>query len=202
VVSDYGKGLLTDDSIARLMSAETGKPLAEALAETNASARDYLDHLFGHTLVREVDAHPDLVCDYTRFYADRARRSTVDAFFSALEVAGRMYETIGPILEACDALVCPSLVTHEVEADQPPWALMDVRGRSIDSDYESTLLPPFNMLSRLPVLAVPAGIAPNGLPVGIQIVSRSYDDVGPFRVAAALEASAPWLDTPARRPPL
>lgn len=170
--------------------------------ETHTAARDYLDHVFGYSLTREVDEHPDLVCDYTRFYADRARRSTVAGLFSALEVAGRMYETIGPILQQHDALVCPSLVTHEVRADQPPWTLMAVRGRSIDSDYESSLLPPFNMLSRLPALAVPAGIAPNGLPVGIQIVGRSYDDAGPFRVAAALEASAPWLDSPERRPPL
>jgi aspartyl-tRNA(Asn)/glutamyl-tRNA(Gln) amidotransferase subunit A len=58
----------------------------------------------------------------------------------------------------------------------------------------------WNMLSRLPVLAVPAGISPNGLPVGIQIIARSYDDARVFRVGAALERLRPWLDVPERRP--
>ncbi len=170
--------------------------------ETVAAARSYLDHLFGHTLLREYEAHPDLVCDYTRYYAERSRSSTAEEFFAAYETAGRMYATLGPLLERYYALVCPTFVTHEMRAEQPPWETMIVRGVEVDSDYECSLMPQFNMLSRLPVLAVPAGVADNGLPVGIQIVGRSYDDVRPFRVAAALESVAPWLDGAERRPPL
>ncbi len=79
---------------------------------------------------------------------------------------------------------------------------MSVRGRTIDTDYECSLMPPFNMLSRLPVLAIPAGIAPNGLPVGIQVVARSYDDKRVFQLAAAIEKARPWLDCAERRPTL
>jgi Asp-tRNA(Asn)/Glu-tRNA(Gln) amidotransferase A subunit family amidase len=170
--------------------------------ETVAAARSYLDHLFGHFLLREVEAHPDLVCDYNTFFADRSRASTAEDFFQAYEVAGRMNETIAPLLDDYYALICPTFVTHEIRAEQPPWHVMEVRGVEVDSDYECSLMPQFNMLSRLPVLNVPAGIGGNGLPVGIQIVARSYDDVRPFRIGAALESSAPWLDVPVRRPPL
>jgi Asp-tRNA(Asn)/Glu-tRNA(Gln) amidotransferase A subunit family amidase len=170
--------------------------------ETIAAARSYLDHLFGHSLLREYEAHPDLVCDYTRYFAERSRSSTAEEFFAAYETAGRMYSTLGPLLDRYYALVCPTFVTHEMRAEQPPWETMTVRGIEVDSDYECSLMPQFNMLSRLPVLAVPAGIADNGLPVGIQIVGRSYDDVRPFRIAAALEGVAPWMDRPDRRPPL
>ena len=170
--------------------------------ETVDASRTYLDHLFGHYLVRAAEAHPDLVCDYTTFYAERSKRSTAEGFFNAYETAGRMYQTIGPILDSHFALICPTFVTHEIEAEQPPWTVMNVRGSQVDSDYECSLMPQFNMLSRLPVLAVPAGLADNGLPVGIQIVARSYDDARPFRVGAALERSAPWLDTTERRPRL
>jgi Asp-tRNA(Asn)/Glu-tRNA(Gln) amidotransferase A subunit family amidase len=170
--------------------------------ETVAAARSYLDHLFGHALWREYQAHPELVCDYTKFFAERSRRSTAEDFFGAYETAGRMYSTLGPLLDRYYALVCPTFVTHEMLAEQPPWSVMTVRGVEIDSDYECSLMPQFNMLSRLPVLAVPAGIAANGLPVGIQIVARSYDDVRPFRVADAIERVAPWLDVPERRPPI
>jgi Asp-tRNA(Asn)/Glu-tRNA(Gln) amidotransferase A subunit family amidase len=55
-------------------------------------------------------------------------------------------------------------------------------------------------MGRCPVLSVPTGIAPDGLPTGIQIVARQYDDVRVFQVGAALEAAQPWLDTPERRP--
>ncbi len=166
------------------------------------AARVYLDHIFGHSLIMERDAHPDLICDYTAFYAARAEGADTAAFFQAFDVVGAMYRTIGPVLESYHALICPTFVTQEVKATQSPWEIMHVRGHDFDSDYEFTLLPQFNMLNRLPVLAVPAGQGKNALPVGIQIVARSYDDPRVFRVAAALEAAAPWLDCPERRPPL
>ena len=57
-------------------------------------------------------------------------------------------------------------------------------------------------MSRCPVLAVPSGFADNGVPTGVQIVGRTYDDETVFRVGAALEQVQPWFDTPARRPAL
>ncbi len=170
--------------------------------ETLTAARDYLDHLFGQSLIDETEAHPDLVCDYTTFLAERAARADRAAFFQSFSVAGEMYRSIGPLLEDHYALICPVFVTHEVKATQSPWEIMRIGGREFDSDYEFTLLPQFNMLNRLPVLAVPAGIGQNALPVGLQIVGRSYDDPRVFRVAAALEQAAPWLDCPERRPSL
>ena len=58
---------------------------------------------------------------------------------------------------------------------------------------------PFNVMSRCPVLAVPSGLADNGVPTGVQIVGRTYDDETVFRVGAALERERPWAD---RRPAL
>jgi len=52
------------------------------------------------------------------------------------------------------------------------------------------------------VLAVPGGIAANGLPTGLQIVARSFDDARVFRIGRALERAQPWLDCVERRPTL
>jgi Asp-tRNA(Asn)/Glu-tRNA(Gln) amidotransferase A subunit family amidase len=49
---------------------------------------------------------------------------------------------------------------------------------------------------------VPSGFADNGVPTGIQIVGRTYDDETVFRVGAALEQVQPWFDAPERRPAL
>jgi Asp-tRNA(Asn)/Glu-tRNA(Gln) amidotransferase A subunit family amidase len=45
---------------------------------------------------------------------------------------------------------------------------------------------PFNM-GEQPALALPAGLTPDGLPVGIQIAGRRHDDVGVLRVARLWE---------------
>jgi len=55
-------------------------------------------------------------------------------------------------------------------------------------------------VSRCPVMSVPSGFAPTGVPTGLSIVGRAYDDVSVFRAAAAFEKAKPWLDTNERRP--
>jgi Asp-tRNA(Asn)/Glu-tRNA(Gln) amidotransferase A subunit family amidase len=41
-------------------------------------------------------------------------------------------------------------------------------------------------------MSVPTGHAANGVPTGMQIVARPFDDHRVFRAAAAFEAAAPW----------
>ncbi len=57
---------------------------------------------------------------------------------------------------------------------------------------------PFNM-SWNPAASVPCGFTAAGLPVGMQIVGRRFDDLGVLQASAAFEAASPWAD---RRPPL
>lgn len=66
----------------------------------------------------------------------------------------------------------------------------------------STGDPVFNAPSStfgLPSLGVPMGFAPSGLPLGLQIVGRHFDEATILRVGAAYEAANPWHT---RRPPL
>ena len=57
---------------------------------------------------------------------------------------------------------------------------------------------PFN-LAGTPAASVPCGFTADGLPVGLQIVGRRFDDLGVLQAAAAFEKARPWAD---RRPPL
>lgn len=57
---------------------------------------------------------------------------------------------------------------------------------------------PFNMTGQ-PAASVPCGFTREGLPVGLQIVGRRFDDGGVLRAAAAFEKVRPW---PATRPPV
>jgi aspartyl-tRNA(Asn)/glutamyl-tRNA(Gln) amidotransferase subunit A len=57
---------------------------------------------------------------------------------------------------------------------------------------------PFNM-SWNPAATVPCGFTAEGLPVGLQIVGRRFDDLGVMQAARAFERALPWAD---KRPKL
>lgn len=57
---------------------------------------------------------------------------------------------------------------------------------------------PFNF-SANPAASVPAGFTEAGLPVGLQIVGRRFDDMAVLRAAAAFEQIRPWAQ---HRPPV
>ncbi len=57
---------------------------------------------------------------------------------------------------------------------------------------------PFNM-SWNPAASLPCGFTREGLPVGLQIVGRRFDDLGVLRASRAFERALPWAD---KRPPL
>ncbi len=170
--------------------------------EVTAAAVAYLDHLFGRELARNLEQFDDQLCDYNIHYAGKAGRADAEAYLSSFQTAAAMYDDVAPLLERYDALICPTVGTHAVRADAKPWETITVGGREIDTDFGWVLTHPFNMLSRLPVLAIPNGIASNGLPTGIQIVARSFDDHRVFQLAHALEQQSPWLDCAERRPVL
>ncbi|HEX3347726.1 MAG TPA: amidase family protein [Acetobacteraceae bacterium] len=50
---------------------------------------------------------------------------------------------------------------------------------------------PFNM-SWNPAATVPCGFTADGLPVGLQIVGRRFDDLGVLQMSAAFEQALPW----------
>jgi Asp-tRNA(Asn)/Glu-tRNA(Gln) amidotransferase A subunit family amidase len=109
-----------------------------------------------------------------------------------------MYRTLGVALETYDAFICPTNAIPSIGADRSPLDLdFTINGeqatRVVASAWFMTY--PFNMLSQLPVMSVPSGFASTGVPTGIQIVGRSYDDLSVFRVAAALERERPWDGT-------
>lgn len=52
-------------------------------------------------------------------------------------------------------------------------------------------LPPFNATGQ-PAIAIPAGFAPNGLPIGVQLVGRPASESTLIALAAQLEAARPW----------
>jgi aspartyl-tRNA(Asn)/glutamyl-tRNA(Gln) amidotransferase subunit A len=57
---------------------------------------------------------------------------------------------------------------------------------------------PFNLTGQ-PAASLPCGFDAQGLPIGLQIVGRAYDDATVLRAARAFEQLQPWED---KRPAL
>jgi aspartyl-tRNA(Asn)/glutamyl-tRNA(Gln) amidotransferase subunit A len=57
---------------------------------------------------------------------------------------------------------------------------------------------PFNVTGN-PTLAIPTGFSKSGLPLGMQIVGRAFDEPTVLRIGSAYEAAAGWIH---RRPSL
>ncbi len=84
-------------------------------------------------------------------------------------------------------VACPPL---PVGIDNPP----EIAGTSIGRYGWIPFTYPFNLTGQ-PASSVPCGFTKDGLPVGLQIVGRRFDEATLLRASAAFEAAEPWLDT-------
>ncbi len=167
------------------------------------AAWDYLCHLFGASMAPLLRRHRDEMTPYARAFIESGRRSRATDFVASLQVACDMYATFGRLMKRFDVLICPTLAKPAVRANDPlDYDTYASAGRKIPAGLGWCMTYPFNMLSRCPVISVPSGRARNGVPTGVQIVSRTYDDVRVFRAASAFEKAAPWMHDTAHRPVL
>ena len=164
----------------------------------------YLGHLFGGYISKLLDEHADRMTSYARAFAESSLDSSARDFVDSLEVANRMYETLGPLLEKYRLLVCPTTALPAVPADFDQSAdTVRINGREVNPFLGWVMTVPFNTLSRCPVLSVPSGHASSGVPTGVQIVGRTYCDEDVFRAGLAYETEiGGWYRTTSTRPAL
>jgi Asp-tRNA(Asn)/Glu-tRNA(Gln) amidotransferase A subunit family amidase len=68
-----------------------------------------------------------------------------------------------------------------------------VAGERVACPLEPFFTYPFNM-SGQPAASIPAGFTRDGLPVGLQIIGRRYDEATVLRASARFEEARPWAD--------
>jgi Asp-tRNA(Asn)/Glu-tRNA(Gln) amidotransferase A subunit family amidase len=159
----------------------------------------------GRSILRHAADHPDLLSkDMLRVAAAVRDESDLGGVVSVLDVANRMYATFGPILESHDIFVCPTMTIPAVTADHQMFAAdFQIDGKFADPEFGYSTTHQFNILHNCPAISVPSGFARNGVPTGIQIVGRTFDDLSVYRAAAAYERiRGYWYDSPVFRPKL
>lgn len=151
---------------------------------------NYLEHLFGCELGKNLDEHGDLLTSYARDFALKSRQSTNDLFWASYATAGDMYRRIGALLEQYRLFICPTnnLAAVPAEHDQSRDTVL-INGKSVDPMLGWVMTLPFNMLSRCPVISLPSGRRSDHVPTGIQLVAPTYEDATAFQAAMAYETA-------------
>jgi aspartyl-tRNA(Asn)/glutamyl-tRNA(Gln) amidotransferase subunit A len=123
----------------------------------------------------------------------RALMNEPGSFLRGLHQEAEVWAPIARLFETYDALICPTWAVPGIAAGDSFLGQLFDAGGGNDRQFTCYMTTPFNILAPCPVLAVPSGVAAsNGVPTGIQIVARTYDDVTAFRIGAALEQVRPW----------
>src|SRR3954453_16057068 len=107
--------------------------------------------------------------------------------YTGMERETEIHLALAKVFAGHDALVCPTFGGMGLEAGNSYLPGFDVAGPHLEISIFAALPPVFNVASRHPVLAVPSGIASNGVPTGVQVVARPYGDGTAFQVGAAAE---------------
>jgi aspartyl-tRNA(Asn)/glutamyl-tRNA(Gln) amidotransferase subunit A len=138
---------------------------------------------------QKAQMDPELIA-----YAEASAGFTVVDHVKAVAARQQMVDTLRRFFERYDLLLTPTLALPAFELGIV--GPREVAGREV-THLGWTLCYPFNY-SGQPAISVPAGWTKNGLPVGMQIVGRRFEDALVLRAAAAFEAIRPWAS---RRPP-
>jgi len=109
----------------------------------------------------------------------------------AIAIRARIYETIYKVFKDYDIFITPStaIPAFKVGIMFPS----KINGLNVSPTAWMPFSFPFNMTGH-PAASIPSGWSSNGLPIGMQIVGRRFDDLKVLQVSKAFEELAPWQD--------
>lgn len=134
--------------------------------------------------------HRDAYAPATRARLDSALLSGGADHVNALRLQGRaLRQFLGDVLSLADVVVHPT-------TPGPPRLLRDVeeddRSGVVNGSLDSLQLNrPFNLLG-LPAMSVPIGFDDSGLPIGLQLVTRPWDESTLLRCGAVYQEVTDW----------
>jgi aspartyl-tRNA(Asn)/glutamyl-tRNA(Gln) amidotransferase subunit A len=147
--------------------------------------------IFAAYVAETIAGREDRANAYTRAWL--ASLEDPPSFLEGLKAEGEITRRLGAVHDRFDALVCPTLSIPAYPAGFDACSEpIVIDGVEYDGMREICLSEVFNPAGRCPVITLPAGSDPVGVPIGLQIVGRTYEDPKVFAIAGALEAAQPW----------
>jgi amidase/aspartyl-tRNA(Asn)/glutamyl-tRNA(Gln) amidotransferase subunit A len=116
---------------------------------------------------------------------------TVPELKRANRIRTSVADTIQEVHDEYELVVTSTLTRPPIENADQTIGPETVDGEFIGSPIGWCLTYPFNLIPN-PSASVPAGLDSNGLPVGLQLVGRRFDDKTVLAASAAIERERPW----------
>jgi amidase len=126
-----------------------------------------------------------------RYLLGRSRKNSGGMYLRAVTQMQTIARRIVESLNHVDVLVLPVFMHPTIRVGE--WAKLRPAKIFDKIAYWVTPCPPFNATGQ-PAIALPAGFAPDGLPIGIQLIGRPADEVTLIALAAQIEAARPWIE--------
>ncbi len=140
----------------------------------------HADHLASHAAILDPDV---------RQLAERGAQLLATDYIKAQQRREAITQDMLKALEQADVLVTP---TSPIVSPRLGDDTVDIGGHVVPMrPMLRRLTLPFN-LSGLPACTVPCGISPDGLPIGLQIIGKPFDEATVLRVAHAYERVTTW----------
>jgi aspartyl-tRNA(Asn)/glutamyl-tRNA(Gln) amidotransferase subunit A len=113
----------------------------------------------------------------------------------AMDLRNQVYDTVFQYFKSYDLLITPTLPCTAIK---PNWSdtgiiFPKIGKKSLSVMTWMTFTYPFN-LTGLPAASIPSGWDSQGLPIGMQIVGRRFDEKTVLQVSKAFEEISPWQE--------
>jgi aspartyl-tRNA(Asn)/glutamyl-tRNA(Gln) amidotransferase subunit A len=134
-------------------------------------------------------ARPEGYSEETRQHLLMGERLPAADYVQAQRARSVLQRQAADVMSGVDALVTPSL---QITAPRIGQTSVEFGGkvREINPVF-IRLSDPFNVTGQ-PAISVPCGISDDGLPIGLQIAGRPFDEDMVLRIASAFESATPW----------
>lgn len=126
-----------------------------------------------------------------RTLVEMGRFVTAPDYLKAEQLRSLLMQDFAQAFQSVDVIVGPTMPITAWKSGQ--WTV-PVKGREesvLSASWRFTF--PYNMTG-LPAISVPCGFDRQGLPIGLQIAGRPFDELSVLRVADAYERSHEWKD--------
>lgn len=145
----------------------------------------------GTRLKESLRNSPELLDPAVAEILDGALTGTLEDYYAKVFARYELREKVRRFFEDYDLLVTPTLPVAAFEAgtNVPP----ELSGRNVVSWVYYTY--PFNLTGN-PAASIPCGFTEKGLPVGLQLVSGTNNEVDLLSASAAFEKARPWINSP------
>ncbi|WP_346891053.1 amidase family protein [uncultured Roseibium sp.] len=148
---------------------------------------------------KRMDEHPEQVGPNVTENVHEGRSFTPDDIAEALTMQGAYYQRWQAWFETHDVVISPAVTISP--RDWHELFPAEIDGVATSSYYHWLAMAYASTIAGHPSITIPCGTDVNGMPFGLQIVGRRYDDLGVLAVAAELEAIIAGISDLAPRAP-